>query len=394
MSQRTPIGNTQGNPLFRGYMIPRSYYISNYPYQNANGSQSYYDTSTDNPFWTIDNNTYKDRVDRILANVNISYDITDWLSVDYKLGTDTYTMSIRQIDGIGSIGNASGAGAASTGGMEDNNAFVSQTSSYLNIHAKKRFGDFSTVFIVGNEINQSMERNQGVFGTGATVGGFGQITSYTNYNPYNVDDRRRLIGIYGEATVGYKDYLYVTLSGRNDWSSTFAKGKNSFFYPSATLSLVLTDAVPTLKDNPNVLSFAKLRAAAVRVGREAPIYSTDTYFGRSNPASGFGPNIQYPFRTQMGYTLSNAAGNPNINPEFTTSMEGGLEARFWKDRISLDVTYFETNTTDIILGAPTSVASGFSSQTRNAGELKTNGWELTLGIIPVKTSGFEWRTNI
>jgi TonB-linked SusC/RagA family outer membrane protein len=391
-SQRTPIGNTQGNPLFRGYITPRSYSINNYPYQLPNGSQSYYDTSTDNPYWTMENNTYKDRVDRILGQFNVQYDFTDWLSASYRLGTDTYVQNIRQIDGIGSIGNASGAGANQTGGMNDENVFVSQTSSYLNITAKKTFGDFNTTLLVGNEVNQSYSRDQGTTATGATVGGFSQISSYTTYSPYNGESRRRLIGVYAQATVGYKDFLYVTLTGRNDWSSTFAKGKNSFFYPSANLSFVYTDAFPGIKDL-GFITFGKLRASVVKVGREAPVYSTDTYFGKSNPGSGFGPAITYPFRGQMAYTLGNGAGNPNITPEFTTSFDVGTEMRFWRDKVSVDFGYFETHTTDIILGAPTSVASGFSSQVRNAGELKTNGLELTLGITPVKTTNFSWNIS-
>lgn len=395
ISQRTPQGNTQGNPLFRGYMIPRSYSLNNYAYQLPNGSQSYYDTSTDNPLWSIENNTYKDRVDRILANFNVNYDFTDWLSATYRLGTDTYVLNIRQIDGVGSIGNASGAGAATTGGMNDENTFVSTTTSYFNLNAKKTFGDISTNILFGNEISQTWTRDQGVYGTGAAVGGFSQITSYTNYAPYNVDQRQRLIGAYLQATVGYKDYLYLTLTGRNDWSSTFSSNKNSYFYPSANVSFVFSDAFPTLKEN-SWFSFGKLRAAATRVGRQANgnfLYSTDTYFAKSNPSSGFGPNLLYPFRTQIGYTLSNSAGNPNLGPEFTTSLEGGTELRFWRDRISLDVGYFKTKSTDIIVAAPTSVASGFSSQVRNAGELESSGWEVTLGINPVKTNNFSWNIS-
>jgi TonB-linked SusC/RagA family outer membrane protein len=391
-STRTPIGNTQANPMFRGYIIPRSYNINNYPYQLPNGTQSYYDTSTDNPYWSMENNTYKDRVDRILAQFNVQYDFTDWLSASYRLGTDTYVHNIRQIDGIGSVGNASGAGAATTGGMADENIFVSQTSSYLNITAKKTFGDFNTTLLIGNEVNQSYTRDQGTTATGATVGGFSQISSYTTYTPFNADNRRRLIGLYAQATIGYKDYLYLTLTGRNDWSSTFSKGKNSFFYPSANLSFVYTDAFPGIKDI-GFITFGKLRASVVKVGREAPIYSTDTYFAKSSPASGFGPSIVYPFRGQMAYTLSNAAGNPNISPEFTTSFDVGTEMRFWKDKISVDFGYFETHTTDIILAAPTSVGSGFSSQVRNAGELRTNGLELSLGITPIKTGDFSWNIN-
>jgi TonB-linked SusC/RagA family outer membrane protein len=387
-SQRTPIGNQQSNPLFRGYFLPRSYNLANYPYKNPNGTQSYFDTSTDNPLWSIENNTYKDRVDRIMANFNIGYDFTDWLTLNYKLGTDAYIQNIKAIDGIGTIGNGY-TSSAQTGGTQDQNYYVQQTSSYLNLTANKTFGDFTTSFLLGNEINQSYTRDQGVTAVGASVNGFQQVTSYTTYTPFNRINKRRLVGIYGQATVGYKNFAFITVTGRNDWSSTFAKGKNSFFYPSVNGSFIFSDAFPVIKEN-NFFTFGKLRASVAKVGREATLYATDTYFGKSNPNNGFGPQIVFPFRTQQGYSLSNDAGNPNITPEFTTSSEIGTELRFLQDKISLDFAYFNTHSTNIILSAPTSVTSGFATQTRNAGELKTNGFEVTLGITPVKTANFSW----
>jgi TonB-linked SusC/RagA family outer membrane protein len=391
VSQRTPIGNQQSNPLFRGYFLPRSYNLDNYAYQNPDGTQSYYDTSTDNPLWTIQNNTYKDRLDRMLANFNIGYDFTDWLSLNYKLGTDAYIQNIQAVDAVGTNGNGYTA-SAKTGGAQDENYYSQQTSSYLNLTAKKTFGDISLNGLLGNEINSTYNRDQGVTGVGAAVNLFPQITSYTTYTPFNTINNRRLIGIYGQATVGYKDFAFVTLTGRNDWSSTFAKGKNSFFYPSVSASFVFSDAFPVLKQN-TFFSYGKLRANAVKVGREATLFATDTYFAKSNPANGFGPQLVFPFRNQQGYSLSNNAGNPNITPEFTTSSEIGTELRFLQDRISVDFGYFNTHTTDIILSAPVSAASGFSTQIRNAGELKTNGFELTIGATPIKTNNFSWEIN-
>ena len=391
VSHRTAQGNQLSNPLFRGWFLPRSYNLGNYPYQLPNGSQSYYD-AVDNPLWTIDNNTYKDRVDRVLANFNVGYDITDWLNVNYKLGTDFYTQNIKAVDAIGALGTAY-TGANQTGGTQDENYYNQVTSSYLNITAKKNFGDFSTNFLLGNEITQTYTRDQGTIATGAAVNGFPQISSYTTYTPFNTETKRRLIGVYLQATVGYKNWLYMTLTGRNDWSSTFAPGKNSYFYPSVTTSFVFSDAFPALKDN-SWFSFGKIRANIVKVGREAALYNTDTYFGKSNPGSGFGPNIVYPFRNQIGYTLSNAAGNPNVTPEFTTSSEIGTELRFFRDRLSVDFGYFETHSTGILLNAPTSVASGFSTQYRNAGELKTNGFELTIGANVIKSGDFSWNMSL
>jgi TonB-linked SusC/RagA family outer membrane protein len=390
-STRTPIGNQQANPLFRGYFLPRSFNLKNYPYELPNGSQSYFDNTADNPLWTIENNTYEDRVDRILGYLNIGYDFTEWLSLNYKIGTDAYLENIKAIDAVGGKGNGF-TSPAQTGGTRDANAYVQQTSSYLNLTANKEFGNFTTSVLLGNEVNQSYMRNQYVNAVGASVDGFGQVTSYTTYTPFNDLDMRRLIGIYGQATVGYKNVAFITVSGRNDWSSTFVKEKNSFFYPSINGSFIFSDAFPVLKQN-KFFNFGKVRASAVKVGREATLYATDTYFAKSNPANGFGPQIIFPFRGQQGYSLSNTSGNPEIGPEFTTSTEVGVELGFFQNRITADFAYFNTHSTDIILDAPTSPASGFATQTRNAGELKTYGYELTLGAIPVKTSSFSWEIN-
>jgi len=395
ISRRTPIGNQQSNPLFRGFIIPRSYNVANYPYQNADGTQTYYDTSTDNPLWTIENNTYKDNLNRMLAQFDIGYDFTEWLGLNYRLGTDFYNLNIKAVDGVGAIGNAY-TGASTTGGTQDENINSMQTSSYLNLTAKKTFGDFGTSLLLGNEINKTTLTDQGVAANGASVNGFGQVGSYSNYVPFNGDGNaqfatlnRTLLGLYAQATLSYKSFAYINLSGRNDWSSTFSPNNNSYFYPSVSGSFIFTDAFPSLQNN-KILSFGKLRANIAQVGRTAPVFSTDTYFGKSNPGNGFGPNLLYPFRGKQGYTLSNASGNPDIKPEFTTTQEVGMELRFWQDRISVDAGYFTTRTTDIILNAPVSAATGFTTQVRNAGELETNGVEITLGISAVKTTNFFW----
>ncbi|MFM9837425.1 MAG: SusC/RagA family TonB-linked outer membrane protein [Cyclobacteriaceae bacterium] len=393
-SQRTPNGNQQSNPLFRGYIMPRSYNLANYPYQLPDGRQSYFDTSTDNPLWTIDNNIYKDQVDRLLANMNIGYDITDWLNVSYKIGTDVYTLNLKAVDGVGSVGNAYTA-SAGTGGVQIETITNQNINSYFNITAKKQFGDFNLNFLLGNEISYTKIQDQGVTATGASVNGFGAVASYSTYAPFDgsgnaqfANTNRNLVGVYAQATVGYKSFAYITATGRNDWSSTFSAKNNSFFYPSITGSFIFTDAFPSIKND--IISYGKVRANVAQVGRTAPVYVTDTYFNAANPGNGFGPNILFPFRGQQGFSLSNASGNPDIKPEFTVTKEIGAEFKLLKDKISLDVGYFNTNTTDIILAAPVSGASGFTTQTRNAGELETSGIEVSLGITPFRTANFSW----
>ncbi|MCU0352260.1 MAG: SusC/RagA family TonB-linked outer membrane protein [Cytophagales bacterium] len=392
-SQRTQQGNQLSNPLFRGYFLPRSYNLRNYPIQDPDGSQSYFDPQVDNPLWTIENNRYNDRVDRILGNINLQYNFTDWLNVNYKIGTDAFIQNFKGTDAIGSRGGGN-AGAPLIGGTYDQNLFVQQTNSYLNLQMDRRFGNFGINALVGNEININLSRNQAVTGTGASVSGFDQITSYQTYVPFSEIIRSRLIGVYGQVTADYRQYLYLTLQGRNDWSSTFAPGNRSYFYPAVTTSFVFTEAIPALKNNNRILNFGKIRANIAQVGRQAPAFSTDTYFIQSAPGNGYGPFLQYPFRSNQGYSISDVAGNPNLGPEFTVTREVGTELGFFQNRLSLDVAFFSTKSTDIIVSAPTSVAAGFTNFVRNAGELKSEGWEVGLNATPVKAaSGFTWTVN-
>lgn len=387
-SERSQIGNQLSNPLFRGWFLPRNYDLQGDPYIRPDRSQVYFNSNTDNPYWTLENNKWSDEINRFLGNINMAYDFNDWLSASYKIGTDFYTQRIKTVDAVGARGGANHS-VGQIGAIGDQMIYNQETSSYLNISAKQEFGDIKLNAIVGNEINLRVGQNNGFFGSGTNTPGFDIITDATTYNPIAGSRfRRNLVGFYADVQANYKDWLFLGVTGRNDISSTFKKGNNSYFYPSVTSSFILTEAVPSLKNN--VLNFAKVKANWAKVGREADIYSTDTYYGGVNPSDGFGPNILFPFRGRIGRTYGNAAGNSTLTPEFTSSFEVGAEAGLFNDRIRLDATYFATRSTDIILDVPVSSSSGFTSQTKNAGTLESNGIELSLTAIAVKAAGFTW----
>jgi TonB-linked SusC/RagA family outer membrane protein len=387
-SKRSQIGNQLSNPLFRGWFLPRNYNLQGDPYIRPDGSQVYFNANTDNPYWTLAKNKYNDEINRVIGNISIAYDFNDWLSVSYKIGTDAYVQRIKTIDAVGARG-AANHGVQGVGAIGDRMIYNQETSSYLNVSAKREFGDIKLNALVGNEINLRVGQDNGFFGNTTNTDDFGNITDAINYVPISGDRfRRNLVGFYADVQANYKDWLYVGVTGRNDISSTFKKGNNSYFYPSVTSSFIITEAFPTIKND--VLSFAKFKANWARVGREAPVYATDTYYVLANPADGFNTQILYPFNGKLGRTLSDVAGNANLGPEFTRSFEIGVEAGLLQDRVRLDVTYFNTRTTDIILNVPIAAASGFTSQARNAGTLETNGIEIGVSATPIKTDNFSW----
>lgn len=392
-SSRSQIGNQLSNPLFRGWFLPRNYNLQGDPYVRPDGSQVYFNANTDNPYWTLEKNTYNDEVNRIVGNISLAYDFNDWLSASYKIGTDAFVERIKTVDAVGARGQAN-HGVQGVGAVGDQMGYTQETSSYFNISAKQEFGDIKLNGIVGNEINIRVSQNNGFFGNTTNTPGFDNITDATNFVPISGNRiRSNLVGFYADLQGNYKDWLFLGLTGRNDISSTFKKGNNSYFYPSVTSSFILTEMVPSLKNN--ILNFAKIKANWAKVGREAPIYSTDTYYFTANPADGFGPQIQFPFAaggstSLLGRTLGNAAGNSALTPEFTSSFEVGTELGLLNDRVKLDLTYFATKSTDIILNVPVAAASGFTSQTKNAGTLESKGIEVSVTAIPVKTSSVVW----
>ncbi|MBL7846449.1 MAG: SusC/RagA family TonB-linked outer membrane protein [Cyclobacteriaceae bacterium] len=402
-SSRTQQGNQRSNPFFSGWITPRSFDWYRYPYVNPDGTQktplSATDLTTqntafgldDNPFFTEQYNTYNDQVNRIIGNISLSYDITPWLTAMYRLGTDTYSQQFKVINAKTAKG---GSAANQTGSIRDEIYNREEISSYFTMTVTKRFSndDFGLRALIGNEINSRSDRDNGVTGTDIQVIGLNNITNTLNFNPFGTVSQQRLVGVFADISLDYKNSVYLGLTGRNDWSSTYSRANNSYFYPAITTSVLLTEVIPALQDS-RILSFAKIRANYASVGREAPVYSTDTYFGRSGPADGFGPSLLYPFRGQLGQTLSNTGGAPDLKPEFNDNWEVGMDLRFLNGRITFDVNYFNNTSRDVIFNVPVASTSGFTSQTKNIGKTESKGWELEINANPVNISGFRWDIN-
>ncbi|RAU83636.1 SusC/RagA family TonB-linked outer membrane protein [Pontibacter arcticus] len=386
-SERTQVGNQLSNPFFRGWFIPRNINLSGIPYQDEAGNQIYFD-AVDNPYWTIANNTYEDEVNRVIGNVNFTYDLLPWLSANYRLGVDAYNFVAKGYDQIGARG-AANVSALGTGGIYDQ-SFLSRNvnSNFILSGSRDLNDDFKLSFNVGNEVVHSSSKNVTV--TGKTLG----IKDLKNISNASVvtgsanRDIRRLVGLFADVTVGYKNFVTLNMTGRNDFSSTFGEDENSYFYPSVAVSFIATEAFPALKNN--VIEFAKIKANYAKVGKEAPSFSTNTYFVQAGASDGFGPAVVFPYNGLGGRTLSNASGDPNLRPEFTTSKEIGLEMQFFKNRLGFEANYYQTNSEDLIFAVPISSSSGFTSQTKNAGTLENKGIEFLLNASPVKSPNFSW----
>jgi len=222
-----------------------------------------------------------------------------------------------------------------------------------------------------------------------TIGSRFQLEDFYNLNnaleitQSNSDLRYRNMAAYGELTASYKDYLYLSVTGRNDWTSTLPKANRSYFFPSSSLTWILSD----MTDLGEAISFAKLRASYSIVGKDAGVYNIGRYYNRANSVS-FNDDV-------LEYRASNFIGDENLRPEFSKELELGVELRFLNNRLGIDATYYRNTIEDMILSVPISNTTGASRYVTNAGSLVNNGVEL-YGFFDVLKSdkGFNWRTVV
>lgn len=390
-SVRTQQGNQLSNPVFRGWFTPRSFDLTGSPIYNANGDQWYWG-GEDNPYWSIANVRFNDEVNRVFGNVNLSYKILPWLTGDVRVGVDHYTNNGHGFDEIGVRGGGN-TNSGTKGGVRETNGMVRNFNSYITLNARKSFGDFNLSATLGNESVDNFSKSHTMTGVALSVRGFDQMSNATQFTPspsYGVA-KSRTIGVFGDVVLDYQNWVSLNLKARNDWVSTLPQANQSVFYPAAALSVVLTEAMPTLKTD--FINQIKVRGNLGKVGRGPGAYLTLDYAGAAAPGDGFGPGINYPFNGYNGYTLSATAGNPNLKPEFTTEWEIGTDIALWNNRIVLEANYYQRKLTEGLFAVPASATSGVGSQNRNAGKMDTKGVELALTVTPIKWKDFTWTVS-
>jgi len=336
------------------------------------------DDTFDNPYFDLNRNGTRDNTKRLLLNGSVSYDVTDWFNVTGRIGYDeynTYGLTFLDPESNQTIPNKSNAKAVG-GIMLDYNQQFELLNYYLLLNFKKSVNDFHGTFTTGLNIDERESRTDSRYGETFSVPG---LISINNTDRAKVEAatrgyRRRLVGVFGDFKIDYKNYLYLNLTGRNDWSSTLPEENNNFFYPSASLSFVFTDA---LKFTSSVLNFGKLRASVAQVGKDAPPHRID-------------PALNAFTRTGGGFAVGFFGPNPKIKPETTTSLEFGGEFRFFNSRLSLDATFYRVRSKDQIVSPRLSYASGYILQLVNSGVMENKGFELLVTGKPVIRKDFSW----
>lgn len=378
----------QASAFARTLYIGRNWNLSDFnsmPFQNpVTMGQLFPIAGADNPYWAVKNNTYKSDVNRVYGNVGMGYDVSSWLSFNYKIGLNQFTDSRIRTIRPGSVG------ASGNGEILDDNLYSQEIeSTFLATITQQIAADFDFRAILGHNVNQVTKKRQSVTGTNMVVFDIDDIDNAANLVPSGGGyAQRRLIGAFADFQFDYKSYLFLNVTGRNDWSSTLPKANRSFFYPAVNTSFVFSELI---KDKLPWLSYGKIRANWAKVGNDAAPYSlVPTYI--INPVFGNNANsVTFPFLGVSAGTAGNTLTDSNLTPEFTTEREIGAELKFLNDRIGIDITYYDKRSTNQIAGVAVPTSSGYTTKITNLGEMQNKGIEIGLDLNPVKkNNGFNW----
>ena len=340
--------------------------------------------TVNNVYWVTQNNPNDNNVDRLFGNVSIGYDATDWLNFTGRVGTDLYSEVRRDIVRKGTINNVNGQ-------FDDLELFDREFNTDLLATVTKQVNqDIGLTGIVGFNVNQRSVRRTRVTASGLSVDELYNYANASSTSPQNFQSLRRIYGVYGDLTFNYKNYLFVNVTGRNDWSSTLPEDNKSFFYPSVSASVVFTEAFDIAS---NILSFGKLRANWANVGSDEAPYQLDfAFIPQADVFTQFVANNTFPHGGQLAFAATDVIPPGNaLEPQNQVSFEIGTELQFFDGRLGVDATYYSTITEKQIISVAIPQSTGFESRRINAGEVSNKGFEVLLTARPLQTaSGFNW----
>lgn len=339
-----------------------------------NWNSSYYD----NPFWSISYNTQSQERHRLIGDLHAEFRLTDGLNVRFRTSTDWYNDRRKSKVKWGSAGAGSPYGSYA----EDAYTVKENNTEVLATYIKQLNKNWGIDALLGfNVRNKQYENNYQAAPRLAVADLYTLTNSRDPLTSSNDFYRLRQYGLYGSIQLDYRRWAFLNITGRNDWSSTLPVDNNSYFYPSVTASVLLSEAFGWRS---KAVNYLKIRGGWSQVGADANPYQLATVFTSETAFNG------NPLQSS-----STIGMNPNLKPEKTSSIEAGFEAAFWDNRLYLDFTYYKTDSRNQILKLATTAASGYTSQVRNAGHIRNRGYEIQLGAVPIQTSkGFRWNLDL
>lgn len=371
-------GGSAGGWINSILTYPLAFDILDYKYPNGLPKYSYVEPGFDNearlsPMWSTMMNPRSTATQRVVANGNLVYRPLDWINLSYRIGQDYYNQDFdyRIVEGT--------PGTYFDGYLSETRGNYKNFTSIFNASFDRKFyDDFRATLLVGGteeyyEANTKSQVGEGFLNPG--------IYSFNNIERNNINTtdnlrKRRRYAVYGDFKIEYKNLVTLGITGRNDWSSTLPQNQRSFYSPSYSGSFTYSE----LFENKNSW-YGKLRMSYAKVGKDAPIYATNTNL------------VQFP-GLGGGYVVNSTGGNPFLMPEKTSEFEVGTELKVLKNRLSVDFSYYHKKSIDQIITARVPLPTGYVIQTFNAGSLENKGFEISLNGTPIRKNNFEWNTTV
>ena len=386
------------SPYWEVFNTPGSIDLKKYKnWRNDTSAASpnyYFNEYYHNPYFIKDRQRSTGNSDDIFAQIDLNLKLTNWLNViyrasttmassDYKNTTEAFVFS----DYAKNVNHKYNASNDLPASVSDGESRGNRLTSELFINFQKEYKDFNIEALVGQSFRQTFSKSVSVSGGNLIIPTLFNISNRTGEpGAGESNSRSRLMGVFGKVALGYKNWAFVEFTGRNDWDSRLPINNNTFFYPGASASVVLSDA---LKIKSDVLSYLKLRGSWSKSGNvNVGIYALESNY---NVAGGF------PYGSLPGFQASTTVNNPAIKPEFVNSLEAGLEVSLFKNRVNFEATAYLQNNTDQVLSLQISRTTGFANTVVNAADFDNKGLELDLRLTPLVRLGdfdFDLKTNV
>lgn len=350
-----------------------------------------------NPYWVLNNYEHKQESERFYGKLQLDYDFLKYFKATYRFGLDTETRHRNQGEpnlesmfkdtynaDASTIAGATGQVTQQTTRQREINQdfFVTfdMPVSDFNINAVAGFNgnERSYSYLYGHVENLTIPTFFDLSNSSERP----EVSQYTQ--------KRRLYGIYGQAELAWKNMAYLTVTARNDWSSTLPKENRSFFYPGVTASFLFSELFKD--DLKKIINFGKVRAAWGKTGNDANVYMTQSVYAQASSSSSGWASSAFPFSKTgtNAYTAGNTLGSLNLSPEMTTEFELGLNMGFLQNRIVVDFSYYDRKSDKQIFSLNMDPASGYTAMNTNLGKIGNKGIEALITLVPVRTKDFEW----
>lgn len=396
------VGSYQGTSVIDGiYELPRNISTSymkdlSIPFNNPEAYFTPYGIT--NPYWALENNVLENTGKQVYGKLQMDIFPTTGLTLSYRFGFDytdynwkqgypQITLTDELVDqnfgyAPSSMNQEGYVYTRYSRGYELNHDFL---ANYVRKFMDNKLDLSATIGLNINERGNTL-----MYGEADNLGiytGFWHLSNGSTWSELSEYSwKRRIVGLFGDISIGWDDFLYLELSGRNDWSSTLPIGENSFFYPGVTLSGIFTKYIP----KNDILTFGKVRLAYGRTGSDASVYQTVTNMIQAYAGGFYATGITFPLNSVNAFMASSTAGATELRPEMTDEFEVGANLKFFNGRIDIDASYYNRVTKDQIFSLSVDPASGFSGNVVNFGKVRNRGVELMANFTPVQTKDFSW----